>query len=329
MHPNINVYVDLGFLSFFYDEMSKPLHSLEKKKELIFIDELLRKSKVFLNIEEEILSELRTQNIISNSILNENIQDLIRILFNGRHHMFLSCKSECEIIKIAIENGNQEFELTSDFYLFDGNLSDSRLVEKITGVHTINKDLDLHESSYRVLLKSIKAQKLLYIKEFTSFLLKSKALIIEDPYFYLNSELFIKEIILSLIKNEGNLKSRISIIVLIPDSSKISEDNKSKYEQFRSYINNIKLEFSDLFLIEIKSYEKHRMHDRHIFSNNFWITCGHSFKDQYNTNTEWIYKPIGVYFEEYIKRIQFATDYFLRQGIRTNNLLYKRAYPLI
>ena len=329
MCPKVNVYVDIGFLSFFYNEMSKPLNTLAKKKELIFIDELLRKSKVYLNIEEEILTNLRIDKIEPNGILNEDIQKLIQILFNGRHHMFISCKKECDVLNKAIENGSQEYELTADFYLFDGNLSDTKAIEKNTGVQTINRDLDLHESYYRVLLKSIKAQKPLDLKEYTSFLLKSNALIIEDPYFFSNSEKFIKELILALIKSKDTENGRVNIIILIPDSSKISEDDKSKYEKFRFLVNQINIDNSNFLLIEIKSHVGHKMHDRHIFSNNFWITCSHSFKEKYNTNTEWIYKPIGVYFNEYIERIQFATHFFLKEGIKTHNLLYKRAYPLI
>jgi hypothetical protein len=49
-----------------------------------------------------------------------------------------------------------------------------------------------------------------------------------------------------------------------------------------------------------------------VFSNNFWFSCGHSFKDSYNTDTEWLYRPVAIYFLEYIQRLQFATEFIFR-----------------
>lgn len=60
--------------------------------------------------------------------------------------------------------------------------------------------------------------------------------------------------------------------------------------------------FSD-YLERIKE-----MHDRHIITNSFWITCGYGFKFKYNSNTEWIFRPIGSYFNEKEERLRFIID---------------------
>jgi hypothetical protein len=323
MSKILQIFIDVGFLKYYYEECAKPFDSINKKNELVFIGELIRRHNVYLNINDEILNNLRMNIHVPENILCLDSQSYIKIFFNSRHHIVKSCFNQCNSLLTEPDNIQKE-EIIPTFYLTDLNLSESKILQKKTGIISINKDLEFHESFHRVFIKQIKHRRKYSLEEFTEFLPKANSIIIEDPYFYNTKHDFILEFINQLIKCDKDPIVPVRILIVITEIKQEEIEKITKQNLFKEICIKLNTEHSKRIFIEVRHSNK--MHDRNVFSNNFWFSCGHSFNDSYNTDTEWLYRPIAIYFLEYIQRIQFATEFIFKNSFHCKNLLYRKVY---
>lgn len=326
MSKMLQIFIDVGFLKYYYEECAKPFDSINKKNELVFIGELIRRHNVYLNINDEILNNLRMNNHVPEKLLCLDSQSYIKLFFNSRHHLVKSCYNQCNSLLTSPDKLQKE-EIIPIFYLTDLNLIESKKLQNKTGIITINKELEFHKSIHRVFLKQIKHRRKYSLVEFTEFLPKANSIIIEDPYFYTATDDFILEFINQLIKCDQDPIDPVRILIVITEIKQEEIEKIIILNLFKEFCIKLNSEHSKRIFIEVRYSNK--MHDRNVFSNNFWFSCGHSFKDSYNTDTEWLYRPVAIYFSEYLERLQFATEFIFKKRYKCENLLCRQVYPAV
>lgn len=318
------IFVQFSFIEKLLNELNKPLIEFEDelmRTNIVFLYTLFQKSTIYIDLDESEIFSI---------VVNEPKADYgneLRLFFNRicYNNKLKSCKIQLDLLLSSNKSSSSEFNEIPTFLLLDVDELRAREINEETGIICIPSSLKFHENLSKVLVREIKKDEFNFV-EFTSFLCKAKNIIIEDPYIEKEEgQKFIEKLIQNLIDNKKKYEIPINILILIQDKSNYSK--KDDAERFRLDYNNLIQTISELtennenYLIVKRFLKSEKMHDRHIYSESFWISCGHSFKMKYNVSTEWIYRPIGIYFTQYEKRIKSSTEFIKKQQLNTKNRL--------
>jgi hypothetical protein len=321
------VYIDPGFLSFICKEKRKSFNdSTLKKEELLFIDKLIGLGSIYFNIDETVLYDLIVaQEYKNNSFYDEDFYHYAKMII-GSNGKTYSCKDEINKIVKELYSHDYSESQTPLYYLTEKDDESVLKLNKHTGCIVINRSLEFQKYEHSVQLNNVVVNEMVNEFKLTRNLSIPYSLIIEDPYIYSINIDFFHSLLDNLLKKDlSSFKPfRIYIVTMNPAHQKYTNENNIKsYEKFDKKIKE--LNKTGFYSIKVENWQNQKkqpkMHDRNIFTEKFWISCTHSFKHKYDTNVEWVFKPIAIYFQQYLSRIRFATN---RMNHAKNHPLIKR-----
>lgn len=327
------VYVEIKFISAFLSERVKPLNQIKNSYGLLFIEELLKKSYLFINISKSDIEKTLRNEMPECELYTINLINYIRELAKLSSSIIYSCFNEIDDLKQGILSNNESNSLPN-FILLDVNKYKAEKIQEKIGIICFPRpDNSIYnESSIKVMVKPINSGVDIPIRELCSELF-AHTIIIEDPYLlanYFGEKVdFIKRFISNILNSKfTNTPLYLILVISKPwrrrgQSVHEFNDQLEDYQNCINHINDdLEAEIGMLANISLKIHiiEKAAgtFHDRHVISNSFWVTCGYGFGLRYKSNTEWIYKPIGIYFtqmEDRINQILTGLQYDLRNEL--------------
>lgn len=327
------IFVELGFLRDFFNALLVPIGSVENPEQILFIRNLLESSTVRIDLPNETLIEILDKTCETSEDLPEVIIVYIRKLFL-KGISVRSCSKDLIAIKQGVPlNSTQKIP---DFILLDGTKTQAHELQKKCGIiclplSTQNSYL---ESIYKVLIIDIKKQPKIPLPDLVSHVPHSFLLLIEDPYFYSDFEDNKKPFLQSFLTNHlasefSNIPFHVIIVTADPHLAINNMDpnfskNREMFDQFKKAFKKYKESLPDNITLDLHTINQGLMHDRHIISNSFWITCPYGFSNRYRTKTEWIFKPIGIYFtqmEDRVRHIINGADESIRTILKERQMI--------
>jgi hypothetical protein len=297
------VFLQFDFFKKLIEEASKPFLSVHAKEYLSFLYDLLfTKSKIYIDKTSSEILELRTS----------ETQDLITFQFKKLANLNVIEPLKHSISKYIEDVSLFEGSNLPDYILIDVDITKAKDLNKELGIPVHSSDFDkIPLSFYSVQIFDIEANKAVRIKDCFDSLPKASCLIVEDPYLYSESEAFLKEFLEQLICSQIK-RCPFEVLLVIQGTRFIEERERQRYEDGLKRIEKVREqleeEYGEKIRFNILLNNVRKMHDRHILTNTFWLSSGHSFKAKYNTNTSWIIKPLAKYYPKYRKRVEFATE---------------------
>lgn len=216
--------------------------------------------------------------------------------------------------------------LKPDYILADIPHHEARKLNETYGTIVLSTEFNrIPESVYAVQLFDFEANKPANISDCLRRLPRARNIIIEDPYLYSETSQFIEKLILELIGNQPK-SNQVSLMIIVQASTFLRDEKAIAFhERGMKTLDEVKSrlesQFGATLRIDICQNDRHKMHDRHIMSNAYWVTSGHSFKNWYNTNTTWISKPLARYYPKFMSRLRFATKFMRDSNIECSNSL--------
>jgi hypothetical protein len=305
----LSIYLQINFLVTFFELLKKSMLHLEQAEEVLFVQKLIRKSgSIYVDLNSETISQLMNS---TNNTKNTYSDDFI--------FYFKQIGSFVQILECPVKlNDPQDLLLLKNksklphYLMLDCNLTRAVEYEKKLGIICIPKTLQIKKEVYSYTTKPIYKDKKIHLGSYTGNISQSHSIIIEDPYVHIVSQGFLKELLLSFydvrFKNEP-----LHILILgqnhILINKHIKSEEKEKFinasKKLKQFIVDFNTEYGNKIIVELVLVENSKLHDRHILANSFWIVSGHSFKEIYNTNTEWQFRPVGIYFQQFKERLDF------------------------
>ena len=295
------VFMSKDFFVSFCKELSKPYDKIPISKQVIvYLDTLIfQKAKVYIDLDETEISDINTmqpKDIMSESDEHRRILlgQLKKLLDSG--NKVPSCRNELNIFRSKNYSDFDKLKIKPHFIFLADSREFCKEIETEFGIICISKDLEIWEENTRVNIKTIHPSKdkpptNIPVDFLASKLPCSHCVIIEDPHLFDDdkSGIFLQQFLKSLLKDGLKVNA---VVTLIFDNgkginvdkviSKINENTKFKIEYF------------------VRSTQY--IHERIVYSNSFYLTCGYGFKSQYSKTTEWSIQPIGIYFSQYSER---------------------------
>ena len=288
----------------FFIRFCKMLTNQEKlsmdKKWLNYLEEIIfEKSTVYLNIPAvEITRLLRLrQNKEEYSKCDEETKLLINYLFKLSHNRIRDCREAVEIFRTKQFGKYKLLTKKPDILFLSDTAEFCKEIAESFGIYCISNDVDLDPRNTRVTVKVLNRERL-DINEFC-YLPKSNSLIIEDPFILDNDwDGDFIDILLSCFypTKFNNPKFYLSIIY--------TEENTTNRLQLKQRLERK----YPLMQVDFVFAPKYKLHDRNIYSNSFWISCGLGFQKHYKKVTQWDSYPLALYYTEYTKRLKACVN---------------------
>ncbi len=327
------VYIELGFLASYFKERCRPYSEIMEPMQILFINVLIDRSRLYYCIPESDIEmilkpesdiEMILEKKLSNhELFNEEVIKFIQFNLSGVNSFPYSCYDELNLCKNGKASELKD-SCRPNFILLDANAEEAKKVHDITGIICLPK---LGEKSYlksilQTIVKPIVGNRKLQsisLKEMLGEITSCHSMIIEDPFIYqnfvTNKKQLIEELLRAIIHKEfTNKPFNIVFVLERPYEKRYQEGNVkyqkriSEYEQFKYYLNNDLQQYfnnisNNIINMRLVFKELDTMHDRHIISNSFWITCGFGFSSYYRKTTKWTCYPVGIHFDEIVEHI--------------------------
>ena len=294
----LRVFLEIEFLKSYLNELRKELGVVEFPKNVLFVKEILKNCDLYVNLDIDAITDL---------MKSENDNDItnlcLRTYSNGTASPIKSCVVELEIIKNESINNSK---IQPHIILLGQNRTYANTLAIKTGIICIPNDFNFFKVISEVVIKPIPANTVIEFSKYTTNLVKSNFLIIDDPYI----DQIPYNITRSLIENLTSSKSKLlNIVFIIREYNKYNPNLEEKLTTQKKWIDEVIAIKSETVLIHIVIAEvlqnSIRVHDRHIIANTFWITCGYGFNLEYSSQTSWNYFPLGIYYSAVVDRIEF------------------------
>ena len=336
------VYMEVGFFMAFLKAIEKPFSQIVEKDKLLFIDKLLKEAKVYIDLEEDEIKQIVLLEKKAALYDRDLVFGIKERLSKSNSDIVGSCKKELAKLKGNVADEWRGIKPTPFFLLLDCNKNAAVALQDRIGITCIPKDLKFDSSISSLKIKQVCLDEnemvSINVYDYINFLPQSFSLVVEDPYFYLNAIKVIKDnkfdFLEDLLQRLYNINFRnkpLEVLIIVPDEeywenrykrNLLNIENFIKsYDKLEKRIEFLNKEHKGRIHLEVHKNKSYKMHDRNVLSNTFWISCSHSFQREYNTNTEWTYKPIGIYYPLFKKRVEFATRFIKMQDISATNRL--------
>ncbi|OLY90701.1 hypothetical protein SAMN05444008_101368 [Cnuella takakiae] len=318
------LFMELGFFDAFVQETKKPFLNVAQRANLSFLYELIfKRSSVYLDLDDQTICQvLHALHYGSDLPLGINQETALNIQVLSSNNKLKSCQNTIEIVKDPTQWSLLSGQVLPTYLLVDQNEREAIRVANQTGIITIPRSFKFNRSISSFAINTIEcvnnegALQSVNLGNLMGPLPAAHSIIIEDPYLHTEGEEFLTEFLVKLHKPDLR-KIPLHILVMVQDQEAFELKKGAKAN--REVINRYHLNFSRLCHVAKLVYKKsngvihveivanavQKMHDRNILSNAYWISCGHSFKGKYDTNTEWTIRPIGLYFSQFTKRLEF------------------------
>jgi len=273
------------------------------KKWLILLEELIfEKGKVYLNIPAEDIKRLLQ--------LNQNREEYLkcdedkRLLVNYLVKLSLinspirDCREAIQIFRAQQFDKYNTMHKKPDFLFLSDTAEYCKELSEKFGIFCISNDIHLDARNTRPNLKVIDDGERIDLNHF-SYLPKANSLIIEDPFILNNDKQgdFIDILLTCFYPAKfNNPKFYLTIIY--------TEENKTNKQQLKQRLERK----YPLMQVDFVSAPKLKLHDRNIYSNSFWLTCGFGFQKHYTKSTHWESYPLAIYYTEFTKRLKACVN---------------------
>jgi len=296
MQPSI--FMSVSFFVCFCKTLTKWENIIINKRWVFFLEELIfEKGTVYLNIpadEIKRLLELK-HNKEAYLLCDEDTKLLVNYLSRLSNNKIRDCREAIQIFRNSEFAKYSNLSVKPDFVFLSETKSYCQEISEKFGIFCISNDIHLDVKNTMVTLTVLDKDEVLNLNDF-NFLPKSNSLLIEDPYIIDNDEK--GEFIDSLLSifYPSNLQIKNFYLTIVYSSQKGIKTDVIRNRLERKYK-----------LLCIDFIEKKDLHDRNIYSNSFWISCGFGFNKSYKKPTKWEIFPLAIYFSEYKKRLKAIT----------------------
>lgn len=301
------------FFARFCKQLLLPLNEVTiDKRVLVFLEELIfKKSAVYIDLKEEEIIDFisNTANIDPNK--NPDQEFFKKLSLNNKVR---SCKDFIDIFHQKKHSKFLELEIKPNFLFLSESENHCKGIEEEFGIFCTSQTFPINIKNTFVQVEVIQANIPIDVKSFISYLPKSNAIIIEDPYLFDNDREgdFFSKLIDSLYPKKFQLQNFFVTAIF---------DN-SKGINIKLIEAKIKLQFPKI-IFETYLRSSHNMHDRNIFSNSFWISCDYGFKPKYAKPTKWLFFPLGIYYSQFDTRKKGSVRFIENEKKQSQNPLMK------
>ncbi len=296
MQPSI--YMSEGFFVSFCKMFSKSDILPKDKKWLTFLDDLIFGAvDVYLNMPSEKIKRILEVELKREQYLNSDedtkliAKHLARISNNNK---IRDCREAIEVFRSLEFEKYEKLQKKPDFIFLSESTSYCEELSEKFGIFCISNDIHLDVQNTSHQLKAISGGEAVDLNEFR-YLPKSNSIVIEDPYIVSSIERvnFIDSL-LSIFYPNG-IKIKFYLTIVYKSENGINKDIIKK---------NLKRKYS---LLHVDFVQKSDLHDRNIYSNSFWISCGNGFMKYYKNQTTWSVCPLAKYYSVYIELLKGLT----------------------
>ena len=297
MQPSI--FMSEGFFVSFCKMFTKSDILPKDKKWLTFLDDLIFGAvDVYLNMPSEKIKKILEVELNREQYLNSDEDTKLIAKYLARisnNNKIRDCREAIEVFRRMEFDKYDKLQKKPDFIFLSESTSYCEELSEKFGIFCISNDIHLDVKNTSVEQEVIKRDEQIDLNKFR-FLPKCNSLVIEDPYIINNDARgeFIDSLLELLYSKELKIKKYYLTIVYNSENAintKIIEDRlKRRYE----------------WLI-LDFVQKRDLHDRNIYSNTFWISCGLGFMKSYQHRTTWNVWPLGKYYSGYIELLKELT----------------------
>lgn len=280
--------------------------SIEEKKKLIFIEELIfSKSAIYLNLtEKEIIEKLTLTDSVAPVAINIYLKKIASV------NKIRSCIKEWNNYTSGNVAQINSHEIIPNFILCHADDNLCKQMEENYGIITISKELNIKHSNHIVQNKIIGETEISDPFSFFRGLSRCHSVVIIEPYLLKQDYGWIKQLVKGIIGE--NFKAGPIKIMMITRSG----------EGNLNHINRLKDDFSGEVIFE--HLERINLHDRYIFTNSYWVSSDYGFMKRYtNGGTKWTNYPLGLYYDDFYDRLSIGLSFLKSCRHRSTNYLAK------
>lgn len=312
------VFMEVGFLAALCREMQKPYAEITAPRQnILFLEELIfQRSTVYLDLSEE-----ETICILQGQPLPDRRYDIALGYLQklAATNRLRSCAQAVASYRAGDYKRVFENSLLPNFLLLADTEETCCKIQNETGVVCISTTFTTEDYTVRFGFEQIAKKKTYDIKDFAAKISQGNCLVIEDPYFAANhcdKPDFMEKLLLTL--KGANLKIiPFSILILVQYFPQHKEALKAaeRIQKLKSLARKLSGELSGKVRINVESTDQ-KMHDRHIYSNTYWISCEGGFQEKYNSPTKWNFHPLGLYYSGYHQRLEMISRWLQISPLR-------------
>lgn len=285
----LKVYITRHFLESYIACRLKPFASFNANEEKIipFIGDVLNTGDCYMDF--DFSSKIQDKN--DNTNLTKYLRTLSQMKGGLKRE---SCLPYLE--KIKNQNSIEPHEHPNYLLFSEKDNLEIDLGSKNLGFIPIIDTFKLHKRINEVCIKNIEPREKLIFNRLSQYHYNAHCVIIEDPYIFSNDDYngaFINDFLKYLLTEKT--KKFITIIYTSENETnkkvcEIVELTKGRFKK-----TNHVVEFIDL--------PKRNLHDRNVYCDTNWLTCGIGFQREYPKSTEIVFKPIAKYYQQFNKKI--------------------------
>lgn len=295
----LRVFLEIEFLKSYFNELRKELGVVEFPEKVLFVKEILKNCDLYVNLDKEAIAELMFAGK-ADKIDKNDISFFLKAHCLRTSSVLRTCLAELTLLK---EQNYHETMNRPHYILLGQAWTYAQNYSEQTGVVFIPNDFEFPNGYSEVINESIQPKINLNFSDYTAGLVRSNSLIIDDPYLYTVNPADVKLLLSNLIFGDGIINKVFLIIYKDP----IEENSQKNWIKEIKKMNN---KYINVEILQVEILQNNiKIHDRHIISNTFWITCGLGFKPRYNSQTFWFYFPIGKYYSRVVDRIEFLLKF--------------------
>lgn len=295
MQPS--VFIEYSFLEKFILEIKKPYYEINGQY-ICFIDILIReKSTIYIDIDiNDFYNIIKQSNNSINACYLRNLSLVNKIRF-----------TEKKISQfISDYNLINKLKNKPHYILADINTEKAESLTKALGIIFLGSDFNNAKIYFLdSIIKPLPIHKKIFFSKIFTSLPQPKDVIIEDPYFFKQSISFLEDFICGFLNNE---MKRCPVKILIITALN-SEEEKQNLNNLKNLISNI-----EELRIEITCRPMKEIHDRHVYSNTYWISSLSSFREEYTKKTVIDIHPIGLYYSQFYEKITDHLKKYIKEG---------------
>ena len=280
--------------------------SIEEKKKLIFIEELIfSKSAIYLNLtESEIIEKLTPTDNDESVAINIYLKKIASV------NKIRSCIKEWNNYTSGNLAQIKSHEIIPNFILCHADDKLCKQMEENYGIITISKELTIQHSHHKVQNMIIGETEISDPFSFFRGLSRCHSVVIIEPFLLKQDYDWIKQLVKGIIGE--NFKTGPITIMMITRSG---EGNKY-------HVTRLAEDFSGEVVFE--HFERINLHDRNIFTNSYWVSSDYGFMKKYTKGgTKWTNYPLGLYYDDFYDRLSIGLSFLKSYRHRSTNYLAK------
>ncbi len=302
------VFLSADFFVSFCKHLSQPFEKVPSTMQYLH-NLIFHKAEIFINLDAEEIKNIISLNPVDIAKIADEDGGILagRLQNISSQNLVKSCKSEIEIFRAKNYAQFNSLIKKPNFVFLSESKAFCNEVSTEFGIVCMSKELELHEQNTRVEIKHIPAYTDIQIDSIMGAMPNSHGVIVVDPYLFTKG-IFLERFLGKLISKELKVNHIITLIC--------SDKNKDK-ASIENSINRIRSNSG----LNIELFFNRYIHDRIVFSNSFYLTCGYGFRENYPDATEWYIPAIGIYFDQYIDRKNASTKFLKSESKKSRNYL--------